>query len=114
MPVLRREHEGSFLQGISGDLGFFVAGGDQEADDRYAARGSRVVQGSVGFVGEVRVEEEGGVEPDQARDEDGVVELDCAAEARGWVDPGVWWWLGLGRRRWGFGGLFLHRGSMVG
>lgn len=107
MPVLRREHQGSFLQGIPGDLGFFVAGGDQEADDRYAARGSRVVQRSVGFVGEVRVEEEGGVEPDQARDEDGVVELNCAAEARGWVDPGVWVVVRFGEEAVGIRGVVL-------
>jgi len=32
------------------------------------------------------------VQADEAGDEDGVGELDCAAEAGGWVDPG-----GVGR-----------------
>ena len=31
------------------------------------------------------------MQADEAGDEDGVGELDCAAEAGGWVDPvGVW------------------------
>ena len=64
-----------------------LAGGDEERDDGDAAGQSGEVQRGVGFVGEVWVEEEGGVEADEAGDEDGVVELDCSAEAGGGVDP---------------------------
>jgi hypothetical protein len=45
------------------------------------------------------------VQADEAGDEDGVGELDCAAEAGGWVDP-VGLWLG-GRRFYSFGGGVL-------
>lgn len=38
---------------------------------------------------EVRIGEEGWVEADEAGDEDGVVELDGAAEAGGGIDPVV-------------------------
>jgi hypothetical protein len=51
------------------------------------------------------------MEADEAGDEDGVVELDCAAEAGGGVDPGGF---RLGRLWFGVGWLVsLHSGSMV-
>ena len=41
------EHEGRFLQGIAGDFGALVAGGDEEGDDWDAAGGSCEVEGGV-------------------------------------------------------------------
>jgi hypothetical protein len=82
------EHEGGFLEGVAGDFGALVAGGDEQGDDRDAAGQSGEVEGRVGFRSEVWVKEEGWVQADEAGDEDGVVELDCAAEAGGGVDPG--------------------------
>lgn len=46
------------------------------------------MQGGVGTVAVVGVEEEGRVGMDEAADEERVVEVDGAAEARGGVDPG--------------------------
>lgn len=88
MALARGEHEGGFLQGVAGDFGALVAGGDEQRDDGDAAGESGEVQGGVGFLGEVGVEQEGGVQADEAGDEDGVVEVDGAAEAGGGVDPG--------------------------
>lgn len=88
MALAGGEHEGGFLQGVAGDFGALVAGGDEKCDDGDAASEGGQVQRGVGFVGEVWVEEEGGVEADEAGDEDGVVEVDGAAEAGGGVDPG--------------------------
>ena len=88
MALARGEHERGFLQGVAGDFGALVAGGDEQRDDGDAAGESGEVQGGVGFVGEVRIEQEGGVQADEAGDEDGVVEVDGAAEAGGGVDPG--------------------------
>jgi hypothetical protein len=31
------EHEGGFLEGVAGDFGALVAGGDEQGDDRDAA-----------------------------------------------------------------------------
>ena len=99
MALAGGEHEGCFLQGVAGDFGALVAGGDEERDDGDAAGESGEVQRGVGFVGEVWVEEEGGVEADEAGDEDGVVEVDGAAEAGGGVDPGGFFVRGVWTRR---------------
>ena len=52
------------------------------------------------------------MQADEAGDEDGVGELDCAAEAGGWVDPVCCWVREMGL--FGWEGVCLHRGSMVG
>jgi hypothetical protein len=61
------------------------------------AVGGCEVKRGVGFVGVVGVLEEAGVEAEDAGEEREVVEVDCAADADGWVDPG---WV----RGWGGGG----------
>ena len=98
------------MQGVAGDFGALVAGGDEQGDDGDAAGESGEVQRGVGFVGEVWVGEEGGVQADEAGDEDGVVEVDGAAEAGGGVDPGGRI-VRRGVQEWGGG--YLHFGSML-
>lgn len=64
MALAGGEHERRFVEGVAGDFGFFVAGGDEQGDDGDAAGLGGEVQGGVGFVGEVGVEEEGWVQSD--------------------------------------------------
>lgn len=37
MALASGEHEGRFVEGVAGDFGFFVAGGDEQGDDGDAA-----------------------------------------------------------------------------
>ena len=88
--VLRGEHKRRIVINISANLVSFMASlYKQLGDFEESARGGEV-QTRVTFVFEVRVLQKLGVVADNAGDEDGVVEEDCAAEAGGGVDPAVW------------------------
>lgn len=65
---------------------------DKELDNGDGSLGRGEVQGCIGFVGKVRVEEEGGMRAEDAGGKGGVGEVDCATEAGWGVDH---WNLGV-------------------
>lgn len=86
----RGEHQGGLVRIVEswGPAGF-VAEVDEEFDDREVAELGGEVKVGIGVAGGrvVGVVEEMGVGFEDAGDEGGVVEADCAAESEGGVDP---------------------------
>ena len=89
MPGAACHHEWCGVVRIARDFARIVSESDQVCGDVVGSHGGGEVEGCARFGGVVGVGEECGVRGEDAGYESQILQVDCAAEARGGVDPWV-------------------------